>query len=357
MEFIDHIQALAARASKQRSNLMTEEGAKNALVMPFINALGYNVFDPLEVTPEFNADVGIKKGEKVDYAIMKGGQPIILFECKAANVDLGKAHASQLYRYFSVTSARIGVLTNGLQYHFYSDVDAPNRMDAKPFLEFDILNIREAALPELKKLTKAHFDVDAIVASAGGLKFTKEVQKFLAEQLTSPDEDMVKLLASKVYDGRLTKTVREQFDEVVRRAFRNLIHDQVSERLKSALQQNDDVGAQPTLTIGQGAATEAEVVTTLEEIEGFHIVRAILAEVVDPERIAVRDVKTYFGVLLDDNNRKPLCRLHFNTSQKYIGLFDNERKEEERVPIEKLTDLYKLAGRIRSTPKFYEVEA
>jgi predicted type IV restriction endonuclease len=100
------------------------------MVMPFISALGYNVFDLTEVTPELHADVGLKKGEKVDYAILKDGKPIILFECKWHGADLNREHASQLYRYFSVTEARFSVLTNGIAYRFFTDLEAPNKMDA-----------------------------------------------------------------------------------------------------------------------------------------------------------------------------------------------------------------------------------
>jgi len=143
--------------------------------MPFIQILGYNVFDPNEVTPEFNADVGTKKGEKVDYAILKEGSPILLFECKAFNVDLAKEHASQLYRYFSVTPVKVGVLTNGILYQFFTDFDKPNTMDKKPFLEVNLLDIKESAIIELKKFTKSGFNIDDLEDVASELKYTNEI--------------------------------------------------------------------------------------------------------------------------------------------------------------------------------------
>lgn len=114
MDFIDHLRLLSTRIAANKDNIQTEEATKNAMIMPLIQILGYNVFDPLEVTPELVADVGTKKGEKVDYAILKDGKPIILFECKKSGADLHINHASQLFRYFHVTEARFGVLTNGL---------------------------------------------------------------------------------------------------------------------------------------------------------------------------------------------------------------------------------------------------
>ena len=142
MDFIDQLRILSTRVMATRAMIQTEEATKNAMVMPFIQILGYNVFDPLEVTPELVADIGTKKGEKVDYAILRDGLPIILFECKKAGADLHINHASQLFRYFHVTSARFVVLTNGLVYRFFTDLEQPNKMDEKPFFEFNILDFK-----------------------------------------------------------------------------------------------------------------------------------------------------------------------------------------------------------------------
>lgn len=346
MDFAEQIQQLAARVPSHREHLMTEEAAKTAFVLPFINALGYNVFDPREVVPEFTADVGIKKGEKVDYAIMLNGKPIMLFECKGANADLSRAHASQLYRYFSVTPARIAVLTNGLCYHFYSDLDAPNKLDERPFLEFDLLNVQEALIPELKKLTKEAYDPEAIAATAGELKYTKEIKRILAEQMAKPDEEFVRLFTSRVYKGRMTKAVIDQFADTVRRAFRLMLNEQISDRLKSALKGEDDPGTAP--------GPEDAIETTVHEMEGLLIVRAILSQKVEPDRVVSRDVKSYFGILLDDNNRKPVCRLYFNGAKKHVGLFDNATRTEERVPVQRPADLYALAPRLLATVALYE---
>lgn len=150
MDFIDQIRVLASRIANTKDIIQTEEATKNAMIMPFIQALGYNVFDPLEVTPELVSDVGTKKGEKVDYAILKDGKPIILFECKKCGGDLSINHASQLFRYFHVTEARFGVLTNGLIYRFFTDLEQPNKMDEKPFLEFNLLDFKDQDIDELK---------------------------------------------------------------------------------------------------------------------------------------------------------------------------------------------------------------
>src|SRR5215212_7842711 len=206
MDFIDQIRELSARIPKQLPHIQTEEATKNALIMPFIAALGYNVFDPTEVTPELNADVGIKKGEKVDYAILRDSKPIMLFECKHHSADLGKVHASQLYRYFSVTDARFSLLTNGIIYWFYTDLEAPNKMDGKPFFEFNLLDIREGNVEELKKFSKSAFDLDNILTTASELKYTREIRRIITEQMQEPSDEFVKFITAQVHNGRATQT-------------------------------------------------------------------------------------------------------------------------------------------------------
>src|ERR1044071_1783341 len=235
MDLADRVRELAARIPSQVEHIRTEEATKNALVMPFINALGYNVFDPREVTPELVADVGTKKGEKVDYAVLIDGKPMMLFECKAVDCNLDAVTPPQLYRYFSVTEARIGILTNGVIYRFFSDLEAPNKMDSKPFFEANMLQLDDLVIAELKKFSKSSFEIGAILASANELKYTREIKRILAQELQQPSEELVRLFSSRVYTGRMTQTLRGQFTELTKRALQQFISERVSDRLKSAL--------------------------------------------------------------------------------------------------------------------------
>lgn len=361
MEFHERLSALATKIRQQASTIQTEEATKNAFVMPFIHSvLGYDVFDPSEVTPEYICDVGTKKGEKIDYAILKNGDVQILIECKKIGEPLNVNHAGQLFRYFHVTNARISILTNGQVFKFFTDLDAPNKMDEKPFLELDLLDIDEHVIPELQKLTKVAFDVESIISAAGELKYVGQLKREIASQFSKPDEDFVKLFASRVYDGMLTQKVREQFSELTRKALAQFLSDQINDRLKSAMS-GAPAMAPVALPTGQDTPNDKsekdsdgdKIVTTLEELEGFHIVKAIIRTVVDAKRIIHRDTQSYFGVLLDDNNRKPLCRLHFNRSQKYLGIFDKD-KNETRHPIDSLDDIYNFAEQLKATVSYYE---
>src|SRR5690349_20819236 len=314
MDFIEALQNISSKIVKQKNFINTEEATKNAFVMPFISALGYDVFDPSEVVPEFTADVGIKKGEKVDYAIKHNGKIIILFECKCCNSSLDACHASQLYRYFSVTDARIAVLTDGIIYRFYTDIEQPNKMDPKPFMEFNMLDIQEPLVIELKRLTKQAFNLEAILTVASELKYMREIKHILNDQLNAPSEDFVKFLAAQVYSGKLTSAVREQFTGITKKAFAQFIHERITERLRSAM-------GEPSFPVETTSNTEnpdniqsAEVtpdkenriVTTEEELQGYYIVKAIVCAVIDAERIVYRDTVNYFRILCDDNNRKPI---------------------------------------------------
>jgi len=349
VDFIDKLRALSVAIPKQLEHLATEEATKQALVMPFIAALGYNVFDPTEIVPELTADVGIKKGEKVDYAILCLGKPMILFECKWHGTDLDREHASQLYRYFGVTAARFGVLTNGIVYRFFTDLDDPNKMDSKPFLEFNVLTFTDNQVEELKRFTKSGFVLEEALTAAGELKYTKEIKRILSEQLAAPTEEFVRFFATQVYGGKLTQNVKTQFTALTKRALQQFISERIGERLKSAM---DQEAKETPPTLQPAAPPEPAVVTTEEEREAYLIVKSIVREVIDPRRLAIRDAQSYCAVLIDDNNRKPLCRFYFGSKKKSVTIF-GENKQEENVAITDLNDLFALAPRLKVCAALY----
>ena len=340
MELETRLAELAKVVRDHREVLLTEQAAKTALVMPFLQALGYNVFNPSEVVPEFTCDVGIKKGEKVDYAICEGKTVKILIECKPANTELNVSNASQLFRYFSTTDARVAILTNGVVYNFFSDIDLPNKMDDKPFFSMQIDALRKPDIKTLERFTKNAFDIDKILEEAGNLKIQSLVYRELQKEFQEPSEDLIRLIAARIHPGRLTPAVRDSFRSLIVASVSTFIRDRVNERLTSALSasnpgedDSDDDGA-----------AEA-IFTSEEEIAGFNIVRAIGSKVVDPRRIVMRDAKSYCAIILDDNNRKPIVRLHFNSpTSKHVGTFIG--KEETRHSINDPVQLYQYGDAI-----------
>lgn len=341
MDLATKLLELEKRTAQHRELLLTEEAAKTALVMPFLQALGYDVFNPAEVVPEFTADVGIKKGEKVDYALCIDGRVSILIECKPSTIDLDLKHASQLYRYFSTTDARVAVLTNGVVYHFYSDIEQPNKMDDKPFFVFSMDAMRRTDPATLERFSKSEFSIEAIVAEAGRLKLQSQMRIELEKEFANPSDEFVRMMATKVQTGRMTAAVKEQFQPILAASIAGLIRDRVNDRLTSALNVANpapvdlDEGASDDMSQGDG------IITTEDEIGGFRIVQAIAARHVDPKRVVIRDSKSYCAILLDDNNRKSIARLHFNSpTTRYVGTFAG--KAETRHAVTGLTDIYKL---------------
>lgn len=328
---------LTKKVKEHREVLLTEEAAKTALVMPFLQALGYNVFNPAEVVPEFTCDVGTKKGEKVDYAICNADKVEMLIECKPANSDLNLNHASQLFRYFSVTASRLAVLTNGVVYKFFSDVETPNVMDNKPFFVLDLENVKKADVRTVAGFAKGTFDIEQIVKEAGKLKLQSLVHQELQKEFADPSDDLVRLIGKRVHSGMMTAPLRETFKTLIVNSFQTLIRESVNERLTTALSAtNTPEDAQPAASDEEAGGVE----TTEDELTGFNIIRAIAAQKVDIGRIALRDSKSYCAILLDNNNRKTVARLWFNSpTARYLGTFKG--KEETRVGVEGPTDIYK----------------
>ena len=356
MDLADRLREVSGRIAKRLDSVKTEEATKTALVLPFItHVLGFNVFDPDEVVPEFTADVGTKKGEKVDYAIIANGSPIMLFECKHYGVDLSKEPASQLYRYFSVTAARLGVLTDGVTYRFFSDIDEPNKMDQRPFLELNMADAESIDADELKRFTKPAFDLDKILDTSKDLKYTREVLRLLAAEWANPSEALVRHFASQIYDGVKTKAVVEQFERATRKAMHQFLTRRISDRLKSALSSDEEEPPTSGDDTQNTEVAESDIVTTEEELRGYYAVTAILAPDVAADRVILRDSKSRCSIVLD-HWKQTICRLYFNSPQKKIGLIGPEWAEE-KVAIDRVNDIFAHAARIRETARRHLVKA
>ncbi len=351
MDFIDKLRELASNAPSFAQYAQTEEATKTALVLPFLQVLGYNVFDPIEVVPEFVADVGQKKGEKVDYAIIRKSEPILLIECKVSNADLTNENATQLYRYFTATPARFGILTNGLIYRFFSDLEEPNKMDPNPFMEFDL---REEITPNtaeiLKRFGKEGFDLESSLSIATDVKYDTSIKKLFAEQLKRPSDDFVLFVMGQVYQGVKTKRLRESFVKITQEAFRGFVNDQVQKRLEQAIQGDRDDEAprqppSPAATENGDEGQKSRIVTTEEEKMGYYIVKSVLFGHVATDRIFLNDRIRYCNILLDDKPQRAICRFRFNPRKKTVEIPDG-KKGGERLPLNTVDDLYGLQDRL-----------
>lgn len=351
MDFEEKLSKFIEQIPVRKTVIKTEEATKTSLVLPFLRVLGYDFTNPLEVNPEYDADFGTKKHEKIDYAILKDGEPIIFMECKSVNADLDdRKCCSQLYRYFSVSNAKIGILTNGIEYRFYSDVKSKNKMDQIPFLSVNLEVLTSDQTEALKKFRRETFDSENIVNSAEDMLIQGEIRKALEAELNEPSDEFEDILIKLVHHGRMTSKIREKYDPIIKNAIRMMISEKVTLRLKNAIESEKKARPEPMLVIEDNG-----IETTEEELFGFNIVRAICSKAVSPDRIIMRDAKSYCAVLLDDNNRKGICRFYFNSATtKNLATFDDSGNEV-KSRIEHINDIYAHQDEIlRTVGKYLE---
>ncbi len=353
MEFAARVKELAKRSVNASKHALTEEATKTSVVLPFIQTLGFDVFSLDEVVPEYVSDVGLKKGEKVDFVLKIDGKLSVLIEVKPISMSLGAAQYSQLYRYFGVTEARLAILINGREVWFFSDIDEPNKMDKKPFFTFDLQSYDESQVAKLAAFQKSSFSIEAILEAASAIKYTSAAATYIKKQLANPDDEFTKLVGRQIYDGTLTKAVLELLRPAIQSSLDEVIRDRIQDKLNIAFRPEPAVTESATTVLHDEAGAKSDIHTTEDEHQAFLIVRAIAARLIGIDRVTMRDSKSYCSVFVDDNNRKPVCRFYFNAkSSRSIGIFDAQKVEERQV-IEGLADIYKHGKKIEDAIKAY----
>lgn len=352
MGFSDDLKVLATSVLQKMDVCINEEATKTAMIIPFFNLLGYDTTNPAEFLPEFTADVGTKKGEKVDYAILREGKPTILIECKWCGKNLD-SYDAQLFRYFGTTTAKFGILTNGIEYRFYTDLESKNKMDLTPFMIFDLSNIKDSLVSKLQKFCKNNYNSSDIASTASTLKYSHLIQEWLDEQFDNPGECFQKLIINDVYaapkgsEGKkniVTSKVKSDFAPIIKATLSNFINERTNAMLQKA-QTKDD----PEVMIDE----KPKIVTTEEELQGFFIVKSMLVGSVDISNVTYRDAETYFAIFYADNNRKPICHLCFGELQKSIEIPD-ENKKWTKHKISDQDELYKFKEDLVKVAKQYE---
>ena len=367
MDFKDQIVQLSERISKQKDSIATEEATKTAFIMPMIAALGYDVFNPFEVIPELDCDLIKKKGEKIDYAIMKDESPILLIECKHCKQDLN-LHDTQLQKYFVASKARFGVLTNGIEYRFYTDLEKINIMDEKPFLVVNMLDLSDADIEQLKKFHKSYYNEEDVLSTANELKYTTEIKSILNNEFASPTAEFVRFFARQTYtSGQITSKVIDMFTPLVRKSISSVINDIISDRLNTAIKNSehtsDTLPAQDSTPVNLPTEDENKklpdgivymdkesgVVTTQEELDAYNIIRSILRKSIDAARITYKDYKTYFVVNLDNSEWYWICRISIGARKKRIGIPVDKYKSCDWIQIDSIDDIFKYADKLEES--------
>jgi len=345
MDFIDQVKQFSQRVESLKNTISTEEATKTSIIMPFFSLLGYDVFNPQEFIPEFTADVGIKKGEKVDYAILQDGQPIILIEAKWVGAHLEK-HDSQLFRYFGTTKAKFAILTNGAHFKFFTDLEEKNKMDEKPFFEFNMLDIKENQIPELKKFHKSVFNLSDVLSTAEELKYVNEFKLRMGSELQSPSDEYIKLFLSSVYSGQKTQSVIERFRPVLKKSLNNFISEMMSDKIKTALETEHTpiVESAPEKEM-PAEKDEPKIMTTRDELEAYFIIKNMLRDLAPVSDITYKDTESYMNVLYKNNVRKWVCRVVLTPVQSTL-IIPDENKKEQKFTLETIYDIEKYNDKL-----------
>jgi hypothetical protein len=356
VDFIDQLKQFSSGITSLREHLKTEEATKHTLILPFLQLLGYNIFNPAEVVPEYTVDVGTKKGEKVDYAIFIKGQPAILIEAKSHDDPL-TAYDAQLYRYFSATTAKFAILTNGILYRFYTDLSETNKLDNAPFFEIDLLNIKDAAVAELKKFHKEAFDAESLFSVAASLKYAKRVKEIMGAELKEPDDDFIRFFLKDIYAGKATQRAIDDFKPIIKKALNQYLNDQLSDMLQAAIETTkaSERAATEAAVVSEPIAERPQIITTEEELEAFFLVKFLLKDTIDVKRISYKDTTRYLGVLLDGNVTKWICRLYLSQNPKYLAL-PGKDKAENKIAITSVDDITRYKAELAAAAKIYPTQ-
>lgn len=292
------IRLLSEEILNQRDSISTEAATKNSFILPFIQNLEYNIFDSRELLAEAVSDIGSKKGEKVDYLILKDNIPIFIIECKKWSENLD-THKNQLIRYFHTSKAKIGILTNGIIYKFFTDLEQPNILDSDPFFTFNILNFSDLDLENLEFFSKSKYSQESILHLALKLKYIFKIKNLLAQELNSPSKDFTTLFMNRVYSGEITDNMYSDFACIIKAALKEFLRD--------------------------GEIIEIEdskkITTTEEELVFYNTLINLFPKY--SKILTYKDYVGHFSVLLNGNQKLCVCKALFNKRNKYILLIDS----------------------------------
>lgn len=219
--FTTKLRNFVTSVDSKRGYISSEEATKTALILPFLQLLGYDVFNPLECIPEYTADVGMRKSEKVDYALMVGGKPSIIIEAKTVGEDLSK-HYTQLFRYFSATESKFAILTNGVEYWFYSDINEINKLDAHPFITLNLLGLDSYSITSLEAFTKPNFDEFAILGKISEMRCLKILESNLKAFFSNPTDAFVIDMMGDAYNPKMGNRELSTFKTLLKEVVSNL---------------------------------------------------------------------------------------------------------------------------------------
>jgi len=326
MSFRDAVRTLANQIEERRKHVQTEEAAKQSLILPFLHLLGFDIWNPSECIPEYKAGWA-KVAEKVDYALLISSKLSIFVEAKGPNEVLVN-YDPQLAKYFNSTpEVKFCVITNGIQYRFFTDLQERNLLDKKPFFEFNFEDFNEADIAVLERFRKEVFNVDSLVGYAEDLVFLSALKAQFKSLLREPSDDFVRFAVgeAQLVDGRLTQKVIDRFRPLVKESISAAILEIVGQSLSPVAATPEP----PPVAEEEIPAEEApsRIQTTEEELRFYQVIKECVAEhVPDVDKIRHQDTERYFAVLYNTSTRW-FVRMVYQRERKIVGI----RLATERV--------------------------
>lgn len=335
MGLLEDLRKLSEKVKLRKDHVKGEEATKHALIVPFLQVIGFDTTDPLEVKPEFVADFAKRRSngqfQKVDYLITVKGEPAIFVEAKSVEAA-AEEHDGQLRYYFNSTpSVKLAIVTNGLVYRFFTDLKMHNIMDEVPFLEFNILQITEREAGIIERYTKARFDAESVRQHAEEVISLEKVTKLINDLLRNPSASFVKLVIEQldlVGDNRITANVISRFEPIVRKSIENVLFEHVARAIQQMQApppqapepaQPPQMQSAPATPLQRQPQPEASpaAVTVDEDLEIFGIVKRICAESPHKATIQHKDAANFFVINLG-TSRSWFIRLYAGKRTKRI---------------------------------------
>lgn len=325
MNLTENLDNLSTKIEKMKDHIGTEEATKNAFVLPLLLSLEYDVYNPLEVVPEMPCDIS-NKGDRVDYAIFKDGEPVMIVECKQCSKELSQ-FVPQLSKYYVATNARFAVLTNGIEYWFFADFDKANLMDAKPFFIFDMNNCDSEGIELLGLFSKNSLDELKIIERFTEIRLRNTLSDFINRNIMCPSDDFVEYVSK--------SALGEGYDKALHSVYKSTI--------KSLM--NDFLPSPPP--------TEETPIISRIELRAYEIVKDVLKG--KSSEIQYKKFKSYFTVNQGGSVWRWIIRLKSKHGSSIKICFPvDSYKTNEWVQIDNIESLYNMEARIMSAFKIAE---
>jgi predicted type IV restriction endonuclease len=386
MGFTEDIVKLSEQVRKRFDQVVGEEATKMALIVPFLSALGYDVYDPSEVMPEYVADFATRRAgqfEKVDYALAINGIKVMLVEAKARG-QKAEAHDGQLSKYFNaLLTTKVAIVTNGIEYRFFTDLRDKNVMDKEPFFTFNILEYDSKDIDNLKFFHRDNFEVTAITNHAEEMVYVKGMTQLLGNLLRSPSEEFVRFLVAELgtvapsyeIQGRITGKVIDKFRPIVKKSIQGSLVELMTRSLSQEITQPVEIEVEQEIEEEekQQEYQESKIVTTAEEIEAFEKIKAITKTLMGYNfELQYKDTASYFGInlgkstwwflrlYLSSQKKSLITRLSVDEVKSLVSNFEVQEvtaslgDAASKVIISSISDFDKLTSLIL---RCYEAEA